>query len=135
MTIKTAVVGVGSMGRNHARIYSELDESHLVAVCDTNQALATDVADRYNVDPYLDYWQMLSKAKPEAVSVAVPTALHGIIVNACIEAGAHVLVEKPISASISEGHDQEQQGLEVLHLSTPGERSCATNRRYDLNLS
>lgn len=103
VTIKTAVIGVGSMGRNHARIYSELTESQLVAVCDTNPILVTEVAERYNAEAFTDYRHMLTAFKPEAVSVVTPTALHSSVTMGCLEAGAHVLVEKPISANISDG--------------------------------
>ncbi len=101
--IKTAFIGVGSMGVNHTRIYSELDEAQLVAVCDSNPVLVAEVAERYNVEPFLDYRQMLSAVKPEAVSIVVLTALHGVVAEDCINAGAHVLIEKPISATFAEG--------------------------------
>jgi len=101
--IMTAVIGVGSMGINHTRIYSELDESRLVAVCDTNPVLVARAAERFNVEAFSDYRQMLSIATPEAVSIVVPTALHRVVAEDCLNAGAHILVEKPIAATLSEG--------------------------------
>jgi predicted dehydrogenase len=101
--IKTAVIGVGSMGQHHARVYSQLDNSELVGVADADQEVANMVAERHGVLPYVDYQQMLKTEKPNAVSVAVPTALHERVVSDVLEAGAHVLVEKPIAATLEEG--------------------------------
>jgi UDP-N-acetylglucosamine 3-dehydrogenase len=101
--IKVAVIGVGSMGKNHARVYSELPETRLVAVADVNIQAAEWVTARYGGKAYSDYRQMLEKEKPEAVSIAVPTALHSQVACAALEAGAHVLIEKPIAASLEEG--------------------------------
>jgi predicted dehydrogenase len=58
-----------------------------------------------NVPFYTDYQEMLAKEKPEAVTIAVPTALHRDVALAALEAGAHILVEKPIAATLEEGHE------------------------------
>jgi predicted dehydrogenase len=116
--IKTAVIGSGSMGKNHARVYNELPEAELVAVCDSNAGLSASLAKQYNVPVYTDYHEMLENEKPEAVSVAVPTALHFEVASACLSAGAHVLVEKPLAATLEEGRcliDQARQaGLQLM---------------------
>lgn len=91
------------MGRNHARVYAELPETNLVAVADSNISLAGSVAGLHGVPAYDDYRKMLVETAPEAVSVAVPTALHEEVTLKSLEAGAHVLVEKPISATMEEG--------------------------------
>jgi len=70
--MKVAVVGVGSMGRNHARVYSELPGVELVAVCDTDVRLANEVASHYRAASFQDYREMLDLVRPEAVSVTVP---------------------------------------------------------------
>jgi UDP-N-acetylglucosamine 3-dehydrogenase len=101
--IKTAVIGIGSMGKNHARVFSELNEAHLVAVVDVDHQKAEGVAIRYGAHAYTDYREMLELEQPEAVSIVVPTALHEEVASAAMESGAHVLVEKPISASLEEG--------------------------------
>ena len=101
--IKTAVIGVGSMGQNHARVYTELKEAELVAVSDVNQDAVTAIAHKYSVPAYTDYQEMLEKEQPEAVSIAVPTALHEEVASAVMRAGAHVLIEKPIAATVEEG--------------------------------
>jgi UDP-N-acetylglucosamine 3-dehydrogenase len=120
--IKTAVVGVGSMGQHHARIYDQLEGSDLVGVSDLDINLARSIADRYDVPAYEDYREMLEKEKPEAVTIAVPTIKHEEVVSDALEAGAHVLVEKPISATIEEGQrlikkaEAEKRQLMVGHI-------------------
>ena len=101
--MKVAVVGVGSMGKNHARVYSELAEAELVAVSDTDAKLARSVAEKFGTRFYADYRELLEKETPEAVSVAVPTMLHEEVGIAALEASAHVLMEKPIAATVEEG--------------------------------
>lgn len=101
--MKTAVIGIGSMGRNHARVYSELPEADLAAVADADLKLAEAAAKKYNARAYADYREMLEKEKPDAVSIAVPTTMHEEVGMATLEAGAHVLMEKPIAATFAEG--------------------------------
>lgn len=103
MAIKVAVIGVGAMGKNHARVYSETPNARLVAVSDVNGALAKEVAGKYGVPGYDSYAEMLKKEKPDAVSVAVPTAMHEEVATAAMQAGAHVLIEKPIASTVEEG--------------------------------
>lgn len=103
--VKVAVIGVGSMGRNHARIYRELDQSELVAVCDAELSLAASIAESSAVRAYSDMYRMLDETRPEAVSIAVPTAFHEQAALAALEAGCHVLIEKPITATLEEGQE------------------------------
>jgi UDP-N-acetylglucosamine 3-dehydrogenase len=97
--IRTAVIGVGAMGRQHARIYKDLPNAELVAVTDTDLATAEKVSRLYGVPAFQDYRAMLDKVKPDAVSVAVPTAQHYEVVTDLLKAGCHILVEKPIAAT------------------------------------
>ena len=100
---RVAVIGVGSMGRNHARVYSELPEAELVAVSDADFALAGRIGAGFGARPYSDYRELLEAERPQAVSIAVPTAMHEEVALAALEAGADVLVEKPIAATLEEG--------------------------------
>lgn len=109
--MKVAVIGVGSMGKNHARVYSELPETELVAVADVDQELVNGTAQKYGAHAYTDYREMLKKEKPYAVSVVVPTAMHEEVGMAALNAGAHVLMEKPIAATVEEG----QRLIEKAH--------------------
>lgn len=101
--IKTAVIGVGSIGQHHARIYSQLEGSELVGVADSDLDIAKNIAKRYDVPAYEKYQELLEKEQPEAVTVAVPTIKHERVVLDVLDSGAHVLVEKPIAATLEEG--------------------------------
>jgi len=101
--MKVAVIGVGSMGKNHARVYSELPEADLVAVADADQKLVAATAGKHGAHAYTDYREMLEKEKPDAVSIVVPTAMHEEVGLAALDAGVHVLMEKPIAATVEEG--------------------------------
>ena len=103
MATCVAVIGVGSMGKNHARVYNELPEAELVAVSDANPAVAQAIGAQFGTVPFTDYRELLAQVKPEAVTIAVPTAMHEEVALAALEAGADVLVEKPIAATLEEG--------------------------------
>ncbi len=101
--LHAAVIGVGLMGSNHARIYARLEGVNLVAVADVDEEAAEKVAGTYKARAYTDYREMLAKERPDIVSVVVPTRLHRQIALAVIEAGAHCLVEKPLAATLEDG--------------------------------
>lgn len=101
--LRAVVIGAGSMGRNHARIYNELEGVDLVAVADANPTVARSLARRYKVAYYDNYLDMLDDAAPDLVSLAAPTSLHAPIALICIERGLHCLVEKPIASTVADG--------------------------------
>ena len=101
--IKVGVIGVGSLGQHHARVYAELPEASLVAVADTKPARAAEIAGRHGCLALTDFRALLGQV--EAVSVVVPTLRHHAITRECLEAGLHVLVEKPLAATVQEAHD------------------------------
>jgi predicted dehydrogenase len=101
--MRAAVIGVGAMGRNHARVYQEIPDVDLIAVVDANPALAEESARLRGAQSYTDYRAMLAQVRPDVVTVAVPTQAHHDVVLDALEAGCHVLVEKPISATLDEG--------------------------------
>lgn len=111
--IRTAVIGAGSMGKNHARVYNELPDVELVAVVDTNLELAHTVAEGTGARFYASYLDMLDKEQPQAVSVAVPTRDHAEISIRCMESGVHVLIEKPIASTVEEAHQIIQRSKEL----------------------
>ncbi|HEX8707438.1 MAG TPA: Gfo/Idh/MocA family oxidoreductase [Pyrinomonadaceae bacterium] len=103
MTLRTAVVGVGHLGRQHARIHAALaaeGETQFVAVCDTNAETARAIAAERGSDWATDWRSLLGRC--DAVSLAVPTESHAEIACGLLEAGVHVLVEKPIARSLAE---------------------------------
>ncbi|RMF06289.1 gfo/Idh/MocA family oxidoreductase [Candidatus Woesearchaeota archaeon] len=103
--IKTAVIGVGSMGRNHARVLYDLPESELVAVCDSDEKTAREISKRYNCNAYTDYKELIEKEMPDAVVIAVPTKLHKKVAVDFMNKGINVLIEKPIASSVEEAEE------------------------------
>ena len=93
--IRAAVVGVGYLGRFHAQKYAQLAGCDLVAVVDGREEVRNAVAAEVRSRPVADYRELLGKV--DAVSVVTPTPAHFEIAEAFLAAGAHVLVEKPIT--------------------------------------
>jgi len=123
MSLRTAVIGVGSLGRQHARIHATLaaeGTSQFIAVCDLNEETARTVADERQVEWTKDWRELIGRV--EAVSLAVPTEAHCEIACGLLENGVHVLVEKPISRTLEEAdrmiHAAEKGNalLQVGHL-------------------
>lgn len=100
--LKIGVIGTGVMGRNHARILSDLPGAKLIGVADQNEATAGRVAHQYHCEAHTDYRALLDSGI-DAVSIAVPTVRHLEIARAAVQRGINVLVEKPIASSIREG--------------------------------
>ncbi len=118
--LKVAVIGVGYLGRQHVRIYSEMDSVELVAVVDKNSDTAQSVAQEFHTTALTDYSELLGKV--DAVSLAVPTTGHCRIGCHLLEQGINVLVEKPIATSVEEAEAlirsarTHQRILQVGHL-------------------
>ncbi len=98
--INTAVIGVGNMGRHHARVYSELKQATLVAVADVNENVGRKISEKFGCRFYTNYEQMLDSEKVDAISICVPTSLHKDVALACINRRIPILIEKPIAESI-----------------------------------
>jgi len=111
--LRAAVIGVGAMGRNHARVYNEIPDVDLVAVADLDPARAREAARLYGAQAYIDYRRMLEEVRPEVVSIAVPTQHHFPVAVEAMEAGCHVLVEKPIAANLEEGRRLIERAAEL----------------------
>ncbi len=99
--LKVGVIGVGSMGKNHARVYSEI--AKLVGIYDLSREMGEDVASRFDTEYFSDMDALLSRV--DAVTVATPTSVHAQVALAAMEAGVDVLIEKPFTGSsqIAEG--------------------------------
>ena len=102
-TVRTAVIGVGYLGRFHAQKYAALAGSRLVAVVDADPAARERVAAEPGCRPVADYRDILGEV--DAVSIATPTPAHHRIARECLERGVHVLVEKPVTETIEEARD------------------------------
>ena len=98
--IRVGVIGVGNMGQHHTRVLSRFKDVELVGVSDVNVERGLDTAGKYRIRFFEDYQELLKHV--DAVCVAVPTRLHHTVGMACLQAGVHILIEKPIAASIAE---------------------------------
>jgi UDP-N-acetylglucosamine 3-dehydrogenase len=100
--LKVGVVGMGRMGQIHARSYLQLDGVELVACVDHLQSTLHDAANQFAIPGYTSSQEMLARHIVDAVSVTVPTPHHYEVAIQFIEAGIHVLIEKPITMTLAE---------------------------------
>jgi predicted dehydrogenase len=98
--LRVGVVGVGHLGRFHTRVYSELGACELVGVHDSDAARAAEIAGEYGTTAIADLGELLEGV--DAVSIATPTVSHHEVATRCLEAGAHVFIEKPIAKTVDE---------------------------------
>ena len=118
--LRTAVIGVGYLGRFHAQKYAQLPGSKLIAVVDADAAAAARVGAELGVPGLSDYRQIIDDV--DAVSIAVPTPLHHSIGCEFLERGVHVLIEKPIATTVEQARELVQLArargavLQVGHL-------------------
>lgn len=98
--IKTAVIGVGHMGNQHARVYAELGNSQLVGVFDLDREIGRRIALQHGTTLFDSIPELIEAA--EAISIAVPTSNHFDVAAQCILAGRHILLEKPMTNTTAE---------------------------------
>jgi UDP-N-acetyl-2-amino-2-deoxyglucuronate dehydrogenase len=98
--VRTALLGCGKVGQIHAQALVDLPDSEFVAVCDVDPARATAFAARFGVKPYTDLTLMLAECGVRALCIATPHPLHAGAAIEAARAGVHVLVEKPLAASL-----------------------------------
>lgn len=118
--MRVGVIGVGHLGQHHARLYAALPGSRLVGVVDADAERAKLVAGRHAVPVMADLSALLKQV--DAVSVAATTSAHYGLVKACLDAGVHVLVEKPIAVTPAEAWElvelaqRRKLALQVGHI-------------------
>ncbi len=118
--LKCAVIGVGYLGKFHAEKYASLDDCELIAVVDSGEMVAADIANKHGCRGLTDYRDLIHDV--DAVSIVVPTRLHYSIARDFLNAGVHVLVEKPITVTVGEADElveiarQKDCTLQVGHL-------------------
>jgi UDP-N-acetyl-2-amino-2-deoxyglucuronate dehydrogenase len=100
--LKTALVGCGKVGHLHAAALQSLPESEFVAVCGRTPEKANAFAEKYHVTAFTDVREMLAKSKAEAILICTPHPEHAAPTIAAAQAGAHVLVEKPLASSLAD---------------------------------
>lgn len=149
--IGVAVIGAGFWGKNHARVFKELDETELIAVCDIDAEKAKNLAKQFSVEAYVNIGKMLRRSDIEAVTICTwSTSLAKEALKA-LKAGKNVLVEKPMAANSKQAEKllktAEKEGLhltvgflmrfipgiqyikESIEKRTIGELVCATAKR------
>jgi UDP-N-acetylglucosamine 3-dehydrogenase len=146
-----AVVGAGFWGRNHARIFRELEETALIAISDIDAGKAKNVAKQFGIEPYTNTSKMLRRADIEAVSICTWSKSLAKETLKALKAGKHVLVEKPMAADSKQAEKllktAEKEGLHItvgflmrfipgvqyikkaIENKTIGETVCATAKR------
>lgn len=103
---RIGVIGCGHWGPNHIRVFSQLRESRVVACADLDQKRLDAVRELHpQVEPFKDYRIMLRNAELDAVVVAAPTRTHHSIVKDALEAGKHVLCEKPLCVELRQAEE------------------------------
>lgn len=101
--VRVGVVGVGHLGAIHAKDYSKLKNVKLVGVCDSNLERSLEVGKRFKTASYSDYEELFGKV--DAASIVVPTSLHYHVAKDFLRHGIHVLIEKPITKTLSEADE------------------------------
>lgn len=119
-TLRVGVIGAGSIGQHHARIYSELEGVSLAGIVDVDSVQAREIASKYNCKAFKDYTEIINSV--DAVSIAAPTTLHHRISMDFLKYNKDILVEKPITSTMHEADEiiaeAEKRGLilQVGHL-------------------
>src|SRR5579883_3594524 len=109
--LRLAVIGVGHLGKEHARILAGLPDVELVGVADVNPEQAQAVARRCGTQAYGDYWPLLNLV--DAATIAVPTTFHHAIAAEFLRRGIPLLVEKPLTATLE---DRKSTRLNSSHV-------------------
>jgi predicted dehydrogenase len=105
--LRAAVIGVGYLGNFHAQKYAVLDDAELVGVVDADPERARTIAAALGTRPYTDYYELLGAV--DVVSIVVPTEHHHRVARDCLDAGVHILLEKPVT-------ETRQQAEELIAL-------------------
>jgi UDP-N-acetylglucosamine 3-dehydrogenase len=101
--LNVGVIGIGMMGQNHARVYSEI--ANLVGLADADDNILNQVSKRFNVKGFKDYHKLIEDHNIDAVSICTPTSTHFDIAVEAIEAGKHVLLEKPMGGDLEKARE------------------------------
>src|SRR5581483_9008527 len=103
--LRSCVIGLGLMGRNHARVLNDLPGNRLLAVADPSEASRNACRLPSSVKMYDDYRRLVEVERPDYAVVSVPTELHARVCCELLERGIHVLVEKPIAKTVADAEN------------------------------
>lgn len=111
--LNVGVIGVGHLGQHHARLYAQFPDTKLVGIADLDRDRAEAIGQQHDAPVFSNIHELLGAV--DAVSVAVPTTHHRDVVLSCLNAGVHVLVEKPLASTVDDARDMvacaKQHGL------------------------
>ncbi|THE64431.1 gfo/Idh/MocA family oxidoreductase [Salinadaptatus halalkaliphilus] len=116
LPIDVGVIGVGSMGQHHARVYNNLPSANLVGICDYDQALAEEVADEYSTEA-MGLGELLDSV--DAASIVVPTVHHYDLAVQCLETDIGIMIEKPVVDELQVGYkllEKAKESKEVVQV-------------------
>jgi UDP-N-acetylglucosamine 3-dehydrogenase len=105
MKSNIAVVGLGSMGKNHVRVLHDIPDINLVAVADVDSDLVSKVSTQYSATGYQDYKDLIANESLDGLVIAVPTSHHYAVAKYALNQKINILIEKPICKSVSEAED------------------------------
>ncbi|HEX9020525.1 MAG TPA: Gfo/Idh/MocA family oxidoreductase [Nitrospirota bacterium] len=101
--LKVGVIGVGYLGRFHAEKYAALQDAELIGIVDPDLGRATEIAGKLKTQAFSDSSQLIDQV--DAVSIVVPTVLHYEVAKRFLEQGVHILLEKPITATVDQADE------------------------------
>ena len=111
--VKVGVIGCGAIGRRrHLPEYAAHENVEIVAVCDIVEERSNEMAELYGATAYVDYTELLKNEEIDAVSVCLPNAMHAPVTIDALNAGKHVLCEKPMATSRQEAEEMIQASIE-----------------------
>ena len=120
-TLRCGVIGVGRMGTHHARLYTEIQGAELIGVVDTDPRRRDEARQKWGVEAFETVEELLAR-RPDALSIATPTAQHRVVAEPCLEAKVACLIEKPLAPdpdearAIAEAAEQSGVILQVGHV-------------------
>ncbi|NLK07278.1 MAG: Gfo/Idh/MocA family oxidoreductase [Firmicutes bacterium] len=131
-SIRIGIIGTGNIARSYARAYRDIPEAEIVGLCDIVPGKAAAYGEREgfpNAKTYVRYQDMLEELELDAVSISTPNASHGFITVDCLEAGKHVLCEKPMSVTLDEAVNMAKAAKKADKI-----LSIGFQPRYDPNM-
>ena len=114
MKLKIAIVGCGMIADAHVSEIKKIEEAEVIAVCDKELLMAAQLADRFDIPSrFSDFDQMLAKCQPDVVHILTPPSSHFALGISALEAGCHVLIEKPFTVTLDEAQDLINKAMEL----------------------